>query len=84
MIFAYLAFAPTALLAWRPFLDPIDVTGYRLWLMLPLILVVAVVYKAIKIDDLRKLPKQATVLFLQIFAFMVLALIALWLLTEIA
>lgn len=79
-----LASAGTALLAWRPFLDPIDITGYRLWLMLPLILVVAVVYKAIKIDDLRKLPRQSVVLFLQIFSFMILALIALWLLAEIA
>lgn len=84
MILATFDCACTALLAWRPFLEPIDVTGVRLWLMLPLILVVAVVYKAIKIDDLRKLPRQAAVLFLQIFAFMILALIALWLLAEIA
>jgi hypothetical protein len=84
VILITLAFAPTALLAWRPFLDPIDITGYRLWLMLPLILVVAVVYKALKIDDLQRLPRQAGVLFLQIFAFMILALVALWLLAEIA
>ena len=73
-----------ALLAWTPFLNPIDVTPYRMWLMLPLAFAVAVVYKAIKLPDLSHLPRQAAVLFAQIVAFMVLALLALWLLSALA
>ena len=48
-------------LAWRPVLDPIALgTGLAptLLTLIPLVLVISVVYKALKLDDLRKLPWQ--------------------------
>jgi hypothetical protein len=66
--------------AWRPFLDPIAVDDYWLVLLLPLVFVVALVYKAIKLDDLSHLPRQSMHLGGQIVVFMVLAAAALWLL----
>ena len=39
------------------FVEPIHLTGWwRLVMMLPLCLGIAVVYKALKLDDLRSLP----------------------------
>jgi hypothetical protein len=39
------------------FVEPIQLTGWwRLAMMLPLCLGIAVVYKALKLDDLRSLP----------------------------
>ncbi len=67
-------------LAWRPFLDPAPVDRYWLWLLPPLILVIALVYRTIKSNSLARLPKEAGFLALQISVFMVLAAAALWLL----
>ncbi len=72
-----------ALLAWTPFLDPIPLDRYWLWLLPPLVAVIAVVWKALKVRDMRHLPRQATVLWAQILAFMALAAVALWLFTEV-
>lgn len=69
------------LLAYRPFLDPLPIDGY--WLLLPLVIAIAVVYKTIKVDDLVRLPREATILATQIMIFMVLAAVALWLLVEL-
>ncbi len=68
--------------AWRPLLDPLPVDGYWLWLMLPMALAVATVYKAIKLDDLSRLPKQALWLAVQFVIVMMLAAGVLWLITE--
>lgn len=38
------------------FFEPIDVSGVWLWLLLPLCLTVALVYKTTKIQDLKQLP----------------------------
>ena len=71
-----------ALLAWRPLLDPLPVEGFWLWLMLPMALAVATVYKAIKLDGLSKLPGQAVWLAVQFVIVMILAAAVLWLITE--
>ena len=68
------------LLAYRPFLDPAPIDRYWLWLLPPLILVIALVYRTIKSDSLVDLPRQAWYLAFQISVFMVLAATALWLL----
>lgn len=65
---------------YRPFLDPVPIDDFWLILLVPLVIAVAVVYKAIKLDDLSELPRQATHLAGQIMVFMVLAAAALWLL----
>ncbi len=68
-------------LAYRPFLDPAPFDGY--WLFIPLVIAVAVVYKTIKLEDLRRLPREAGILATQITVFMLLAAAAIWLLVEL-
>ena len=71
---------PTAA-AWRPLLDPLPVDDYWLVLMLPMAIAIAVVYKAVKIDDLSALPRQAVWLAVQFVIVMVGAAVVLWLVT---
>lgn len=67
--------------AYRLFLDPLPIDGY--WLLLPLVIAVAMVYKTIKLENLAALPREAAILAAQITVFMILAAIALWLLVEL-
>lgn len=55
-----------ATLAYRPFIDPISI--HRLWylLLIPLAVLVALSYKAVRIPDLRDLPRQVAVMTVQI------------------
>ena len=47
------------MIAWTPFFHPIIIRADAvLWLVLPLILSVAVIYKTIRARDLRRLPIQ--------------------------
>lgn len=64
--------------AYRPFLEPAPIDRYWLWLLPPLIVIVAVVYRTIKSDDLREVPRRAAYLTLQVAVFMVAAAVALW------
>ena len=68
------------LLAFRPFLDPAPIDRYWLWLLPPLIIAVAVVYRTIKSDDLREVPRRAAYLVFQVAIFLVAAAVALWVL----
>lgn len=70
-------------LAYRPFLDPLPLDTYWLMLLPPLALAIAVVIKTIRLQDLKQLPRQATLLAVQIVVFMGLAAAGLWLLTEL-
>lgn len=70
-------------LGFRPFLDPLPIDRYWMLLLLPLVVGISVVYKTIKVDRLEKLPREAAVLAAQIVAFMIMAAVALWLLTEL-
>ena len=68
---------------WRPMLDPVPVDTVWPLLLLPLAVAIAVVYKAIKLDDLRKLPRQATVLSAQIVLFMIAAAGIIWAMVDL-
>lgn len=70
-------------LPYRPFIDPIPVGEYWLALLVPLVIVVAVVYKTIKTPELARVPGEAARLSATILVFMVLAASGLWLLTEV-
>ncbi len=70
-------------LGYRPFLAPLPIDDYWLVLLLPLVWGISVVYKAIKLEDLGQLYKQAAVLTAQILTFMVLAAAGLWLVSEL-
>ena len=59
-------------LAWTPLLDPIDANGVW-WAMLPpLALLIGVVYKAVRVRDLRAVPGQAVMMAFQIVLAMAL------------
>lgn len=64
---------PGAVLAYTPFIDPID--AHRLWflLLIPLALGVSMAYKAVRVDDLSRYWREVLVLTVKI----VLGIIAL-------
>ena len=71
-------------LAYIPFLEPLDLSdGALLFLLIPLVVIITTVYKAIKLEDLSQLPRQALWLSLQIVVFMILMAAVLWLLSEL-
>jgi len=85
VLLALLSCAQTGLthtLGWRPLLDPVDITSYRLLLLLPLALAISLVYKTIKLPTLDRLIPQTALLFVQIVGFMVTSAIVLWLVTS--
>jgi hypothetical protein len=57
----------------RPFLQPLPVWNYWPWLLVPLAVAVAVVYKSIKCSRVKQVPKEAAVLTLWILGGMVVA-----------
>jgi hypothetical protein len=78
-----IAVGPVTLAAYRPFLEPLRLDSYWLLLMLPLVIAISMAYKAIKLDNLAYLPREAAFLAVQIMAFMAMAAASLWLLTEL-
>ena len=75
--------ATLLLLAWRPLLEPLPVDRYWLLTLVPLVLGISLVYKAIRMDDLRALPGQALWLTGQVLAFLALGAALLWLMSEV-
>ncbi len=73
------AFTP----AYRPFLEPAPIDRYWLWLLPPLVLGIAVVYRTIKSDDLTHVPRRAAYLALQVAIFLVAAAVSLWVLLRL-
>lgn len=74
---------------YRPFIDSIqaiapNITAYWLWLLLPLVAAIALVYKGTKVHSVRELPWAATKMSLQIVFYMALAAVGLWALTALA
>ena len=65
------------------FHEPMPIEKYWLLLVVPLVAVISIVYKTIKLKDLSQLPRQSLFLMTQILAFMMMAAAALWLLTEL-
>jgi hypothetical protein len=53
-------------LAYRPFLDPIEL--HRLWflLLIPLTVGIAMAYKAVRVPDMKDYPRQVLVMSVQI------------------
>lgn len=60
------------ILAYTPLLDPIDANGVWWFLLPPLALLVSLVYKALRVRNLRDLPVQVLVMTFQIVLAMVL------------
>ena len=78
-----LATASSWTVAYTPFLHPLDVDEYWLWLLIPLALAISIVYKTIKLDDSSQLPRQITIMTAQIVVFMGVAASVLWVVSEL-
>ena len=60
-----------SLLAYTPLIDPMPLSGGLWWLtLLPLALGIALVYKAIKLNDMRRYPRQVAMMTTQIVVVM--------------
>jgi hypothetical protein len=70
-------------LAWTPLLEPMPLDDYWLFLLIPLAIAISVVYKAIRMDRLDPLPRNAAYMAAQILVFLVAAAAVLWVLTRI-
>ncbi len=72
MLTAALNIAPTLVLAWRPFLDPLSLQRHWFWLLIPLAVGVSMTYKAVRLDSLehywRKVMIMTTQLIVAIIA----------------
>jgi len=62
-------------------LDPIRYDTGRLWMLLPLALAIAVVYKSTKVPDMRQMPVAALFLWVTIVAGMLGVGVALYVIT---
>lgn len=56
-----------------PFVAPLPVWDYWYLLLLPLVVVIAIVYKSIRCGSMRQVPREAAILFVVILVVMVLA-----------
>jgi hypothetical protein len=61
-------------LAYVPFIDPIDaISADRLWylFLIPMALGVSIAYKAVRIPDLKDMPRQVGIMTVQIVVTMI-------------
>lgn len=47
------------LLAYLPFVTPLPLWDYWMWLLLPLVVAVAIVYKSVRCPSMALVPRQA-------------------------
>ncbi|MBS0198721.1 MAG: hypothetical protein JSR77_18390 [Planctomycetes bacterium] len=59
-------------LAYRPFIDPINVHRLWYWLLIPLALGIAVTYKAVRVGDMSHYVRQVAAMTAQIVGAMFL------------
>lgn len=72
-----------SVLAYTPFVTPLPIWDWWLLTLIPLCLGVAIVYKAMKTEDLSKLPKQSFLIALWIVGGMGAAAVVLAILVRI-
>jgi hypothetical protein len=66
------------ILAFTPLYDPLtavvpQLSDYWLWLVVPLVLAIGIVYKGTRIASVRQLPKDVTIMSVQVMIVMVVA-----------
>jgi hypothetical protein len=72
-----------SLLGYRPFLDPLAVWDYWVFLLLPLSLAISIVYKSVRTDSMRRVPAEAARLTIWIVTAMGAAAIGLMILVRL-
>jgi len=73
LVFRFSFFLAISLLAYTPFLYPLPVWDYWPWLLIPLTAGVAIVYKSVKCQSMRQVPREALVIFVWILVGMAAA-----------
>ena len=73
----------SVLASWVPFVTPAPIWGYWWALVFPLVIGIAVVYKSMKCERMKHVPREATQLTLYILAAMAAGALALTLLVEV-
>jgi len=69
-------------LAYRPFLDPLDVHGWWLLFLFPLLIGISMVYKAVRLPSMEHYWKQVSRMTAQIFVVMVLLVVGLYVVVQ--
>ncbi len=67
-----------SILAYTLFITPLPVWDYWVWLIIPLCTAVSVVYKTIKCQHVRQIPKEAAGITLWIIAAMIGVAAGVW------
>lgn len=75
------ASSPT-LLAWTPFLDPLPAHSWWLLLAVPLVLGVSFTYKAVRVPDIKDLPRATLVMFAQVLGGIAAVALGMYLVIE--
>lgn len=70
-------------LAWRPFIDPLNLHDLWWLLLVPLALGISLAYKAVRVRDMRDLWRQVLMMTVQIVVAMVLLAVASYLFIEV-
>jgi uncharacterized membrane protein len=70
------------LLAWRPFLDPLNLHEYWWAFLVPLALAVSFTYKAVRVREMRELPRATLLMTAQVILAMVMLGAAAFILLE--
>jgi hypothetical protein len=74
---------PLPILAWTPFLHPLPVWDYWLWLLIPLTIGVSVVYKSMKCANMARVPREAAQISVLILLGMTAAALLLWVVVRV-
>ncbi|MEO0588140.1 MAG: hypothetical protein AAF078_10915 [Planctomycetota bacterium] len=67
-------------MGWRVFLEPAPFEAGWVWLILPIVVAICVVFKTIRTPQMSRVPRASAFLVVQVMVFMVLAAAGLWLL----
>ncbi len=71
-----------AVVAYVPFIDPLDAHHWWYLLLVPMAALIAVSYKAVRVETLRDFPKEAAIMTVQIVLGIVLIGVASFLFVE--
>ena len=83
MIYYLAALSQTLLTqAWVPFKEPLEIYDTWMWFIFPLTIIIALVYKTLKVENLNQLLPQTLRLTGAMLLFMVAAASILWGVTE--
>jgi hypothetical protein len=78
----HLAHLSALVLAWRPFLDPVNLHEYWWAFLVPLSVGVSFTYKAVRVNHMRELPRATLLMSAQVILAMVLLGVAAFILLE--